>query len=753
MRMLEFTIYTADCAGNSGNCLYPNKMCIKDKASFSQATRMDHVTAKYKGHYRSKDNFEEADCIPFDCDNDHSENPSDWMTPLDIALSIPSVVFSASYSRSHNQPKGNKSARPRFHVFFPIPKVTDEETYATMKRQIATAFPYYDANAIDSARFLYGNDSGEVEFYEGYQTILEFLENDAFAELDAATDEISEGSRNSTMSHIAGKIIKRFGNTDEAYQLFLQKAEFCNPPLPDRELQIIWRSAAKFGNKVSTQEGYIPPEQYNSDCRLQPEDFSDVGQAMVLAKEYKDTLRYSPSTDYMVYNGSFWEESKPKSQGISQDLTERQLEEAEIEMQKAMAELVKNGGMEILVSVGGKKATQMFNKVQAHTFELYEEAMAYKKYAIKRRDSKAIASTLKEARPMLEVEQRTLDADEFLLNTPSLTFDLRQGLQFPIEHSPEHFITKQTTVDPSNDGADIWAEALNTFFMSDTDLIKYVQRMVGLSAIGKVYVEALIIAYGEGRNGKSTFWNVIARVLGTYSGNISADMLTVGCRRNVKPELAEAKGKRMLIAAELEEGMRLNTANVKQLCSTDEIYAEKKYKDPFSYIPTHTLVLYTNHLPKVGAIDKGTWRRLIVIPFDAKIEGSADIKNYADYLFDKAGGAILSWVIEGARKVIEDNYKIDPPQKVRDAIEHYKESNDWLAYFLSERCELDSTYVAKSGEVYNEYRIFCTQVGEFTRSTTDFYTALETLGFERYRDRKGRYVKGLRLRSDFIEEV
>ena len=310
----------------------------------------------------------------------------------------------------------------------------------------------------------------------------------------------------------------------------------------------------------------------------------------------------------------------------------------------------------------------------------------------------------------------------------------------------------QTTVDPSSDGADIWAAALDTFFLKDTDLIDYVQRMVGLSAIGKVYVEALIIAYGEGRNGKSTFWNVIARVLGTYSGNISADMLTVGCRRNVKPELAEAKGKRMLIAAELEEGMRLNTANVKQLCSTDEIYAEKKYKDPFSYTPTHTLVLYTNHLPKVGAIDKGTWRRLIVIPFDAKIEGSADIKNYADYLFDKAGGAILTWVIEGAKKVIADNYKIDPPQKVRDAIEHYKESNDWLSYFLSERCELDPAYVAKSSEVYNEYRIFCTQVGEFTRSTTDFYTALETVGFERYRDRKGRYIKGLRLKTEFMEE-
>ena len=750
--MLNFTIYTADCIGNSGNCLYPNKMVVTDKESFIKATKMDHVTAKYKGNYRSKDNFESSDCIPLDCDNDHSDNPDEWVTPLDIALEIPGVAFAVSYSRHHNLPKGDKSARPRFHIFFPIEIVSDEQEYADMKRRIADAFPYYDTNALDSARFLYGNDSDEVEFYEGIKTIVDFLEEDEFADFDASLEQVPEGKRNSTMSHIAGKIIKRYGNTEEAYRLFLKKAEFCDPPLPDSELKVIWRSASKFGNKVSNQEGYIPPEQYNSDCQLKPDDFSDVGQAIVLAREYQAILRYSPSTDFMVYNGSFWEESKPKSQGVSQKLTERQLAEAEAEMKKAMDELVKNGGMEILVSVGPKKAVQMFDRQQAHAFEMYESAETYKKYAIKRRDSKYITSTLKEARPMLEVEQRNLDADEFMLNTPTLTYDLRQGIKFPMEHSPEHLITKQTTVAPSSDGADIWAAALDTFFLKDTDLIDYVQRMVGLSAIGKVYVEALIIAYGEGRNGKSTFWNVIARVLGTYSGNISADMLTVGCRRNVKPELAEAKGKRMLIAAELEEGMRLNTANVKQLCSTDEIYAEKKYKDPFSYTPTHTLVLYTNHLPKVGAIDKGTWRRLIVIPFDAKIEGSADIKNYADYLFEKAGGAILTWVIEGAKKVIADNYKVEPPKKVRDAIEHYKESNDWLSYFLSERCELDPSYVSKSSEVYNEYRIFCTQVGEFTRSTTDFYTALESVGFERYRDRKGRYIKGLRLKTDFMEE-
>ena len=91
--------------------------------------------------------------------------------------------------------------------------------------------------------------------------------------------------------------------------------------------------------------------------------------------------------------------------------------------------------------------------------------------------------------------------------------------------------------------------------------------------------------------------------------------------------MAELKGKRFVIAAELEDGMRLSTSVVKKLCSTDEIAAEQKYKNPFKYRPSHTLVLYTNHLPRVGVSDDGTWRRLIVIPFNAKIEGDSEMEG------------------------------------------------------------------------------------------------------------------------------
>ncbi|EAE9683747.1 DNA primase [Listeria monocytogenes] len=747
--MINFTLYTANSVGNEKNSLFPTKAVITDKASLIQAVQFDHVTAEYKNNYRKSDNFIQSDVIPLDCDNDHSDNPSDWVTSLDVAMQFPDVAFAVTYSRNHNKVKGDKAARPRFHVYFPIEPVTDKDEYVRLKQQINEAFPYFDDNAMDAARLIFGTSNTDVEIYEGSKRITDVLSEDLFADWENSLSEISEGSRNSTMSHIAGKLIKRYGAKKETYELFLEQAEKCNPPLPDEELKTIWNSAVNFGAKVKQQEGYIPPEQYNKDTELEPTDYSDVGQATVLAREYECKLRYSPSTDYIVYNGSYWEESAPKSQAVAQDLTERQLEEAETAIAKQTQEMVKNGAFAILASIGSKKAVTMFNKVQAHSYELFEAAQAYKKYAVKRRDDKYLSSALKVARPMLEIEQRILDVNEFLLNTPSATYDLRTGATQ--EHKAEDYITKQTECDPCSDNEQVWLDALNTIFVGDQELIDYVQMIVGLAAIGKVYVEALIISYGEGRNGKSTFWNVISRVLGNYSGSISADILTSQIRRNVKPELAEAKGKRLLIAAELEEGMRLNTSNIKQLCSTDEIAAEKKYKDPFKYVPTHTLVLYTNHLPKVGAIDKGTWRRLIVIPFLATIEGNKDIKNYADYLFENAGGAILQWIIEGAKKVIAANYHLPLPVVVDEALKQYKSDNDWLGHFMDECCEVDKTYTQKSGELYTEYRAFCMRNGEYARSAGDFYTALESEGITRRRSKKGVTVYGLKLASEFLD--
>ena len=750
-----FTIYYSDVTGLPSNCNYPHKKEVIDEASLKEAISHDYVCAEYKNSYRSGDNFIGSNCLPVDCDNDHSDNPEDWVTPNDVIQAFPNVSFAIHYSRSNNKAKNGKTARPKFHVLFPIDYETDATKYKEIKQKVNSIFPYFDSNALDAARFFFGTKEGKVEIYQGDMNLTQYLNAYDFeeAEMNRIPDGfvIKEGSRNSTLSHFAGRVIKKYGDTEKAYEVFMEKAALCDPPLEDEELITIWNSAKKFYKKLSSQEGYVDPEQYNQEFNLEPLDYSDVGQATVLAREYEKQLRYSPSTDFLVYNGSYWEESRSKAQAISQELTTKQLEEAEIGIKKLTDLMLKNGAWDILVSVGPKKAVDLFDEEQKRVFKEYEAVTAYRKYAIKRRDSKYIYASLKEVSPMVEIKQDKLDNDEFLLNTPTATYDLRFGVDKKHEHSAEDYITKQTTIDPSNVGEDIWKAALNTFFCDDKDLIDYVQEVAGLAAIGKVHLEGLIIAYGGGRNGKSTFWNTISKILGTYSGNMSADTLTVGCKRNVKPEMAEIKGKRLVIAAELEEGMRFNTSNIKQLCSTDEIYAEKKYKEPFKFEPTHTLVLYTNHLPKVGAIDEGTWRRLIVIPFNAKIEGSSDIKNYADYLYENSGGAILKWIMEGAKRVIDNGYHLTQPSVVKDAIKKYKENNDWFSQFLDECCEVGDFFSEKSGDVYSAYRDYCMRVGDYIRSTTDFYTALESAGFKRKRTSTARVISGLKLKSEFLE--
>lgn len=506
---MRFTLYRSNCLEVPENCTYPHKVEVTGKDSLIEAVKHDYVCAEYQGNYRSNDNFIGSDCLPVDCDNDHSDDPEEWVYPSDVATAFPSVAFAVHYSRNHMKTKGGKAARPKFHVFFAIDRVTEPGQYSEMKKLVNTIFPYFDTKALDAARFFFGTKEPEVEIFDGPMTLTTFLADDDFdANMDSGSYGdivIPEGSRNATLSHYAGRILKRFGNTDEAHKHFAEVAACCQPPLEQSELDSIWRSAQRFYGKVAAQEGYIPPEQYNQDLQLKPSDYSDVGQATVLAREYEGKLRYSPSTDFLVYNCRFWEESKPKAQAVAQELTTRQLEEAETEIKKATDEMMKNGAWELLASMGPKKAAMAFSSEQARSFQKYENATTYRNYAIKRRDSKYITAALKEAHPMVEIDQRQLDADEFLLNTPSATYDLRIGLPSAHEHTPADFITKQTTVDPSDEGMDIWQDALETFFCGDNELIDYVQEIAGLSAIGKVCVEGLIIAYGEGRNGKSTF--------------------------------------------------------------------------------------------------------------------------------------------------------------------------------------------------------------------------------------------------------
>ena len=364
-----FTLFSADFIGNPGNCSYPHKTVVMNTDSMKAAVGHDYVCAEYKNHYRNSDNFLSADCLPVDCDNDHSEDPKDWITPADVLEAFPGVSLAIHYSRFNQREKNGKLARPKFHVLFPIDRVTDAALYSDMKKLVNSIFPYFDTKALDAARFFFGTQEPNVELYPGRMNLTEFLNDDEFdADLPGGHEKdvvIPEGSRNATMSRFAGIVIKKYGDTEKAYQSFLEKAATCVPPLDSSELNTIWHSAQRFYSKISREDGYVPPEIYNDENSYKPEDFSDVGQAEVLSKYFANELRYSPATHFIRYSEHYWQETEPGAQAVAHELTRRQLAEANRNMMEALQKLKNCGAQEILDNTSPPRPTRALPSADA----------------------------------------------------------------------------------------------------------------------------------------------------------------------------------------------------------------------------------------------------------------------------------------------------------------------------------------------------------------------------------------------------
>lgn len=267
---MGLTIYSSDCSGVAANCYYKRKNLVSDEETLKRAVCRDYVCAEYRNAYRNNKNFIKSNCLALDVDNDKSDNPEDWILPKDIIEHFDGVTIGFHFSRHNMTDKPyvdrvtgevvrSVTARPRYHVFFEIDTEYDYEQYKRMKEKTISEFPCFDRNAADAARFFFGTDNADVIYHQGTKTLNEWFDEENF---DESLSTIKVGTRNSTLSHFAGRVLKRYGNTEQAYCCFIEKNEQCEPPLDNEELNTIWKSALKFYSRVSGNPDYIPPEQY-----------------------------------------------------------------------------------------------------------------------------------------------------------------------------------------------------------------------------------------------------------------------------------------------------------------------------------------------------------------------------------------------------------------------------------------------------------------------------------------------------------
>ncbi|UQU67343.1 phage/plasmid primase, P4 family [Couchioplanes caeruleus] len=317
--------------------------------------------------------------------------------------------------------------------------------------------------------------------------------------------------------------------------------------------------------------------------------------------------------------------------------------------------------------------------------------------------------------PAVTVSLTALDARPYELNTPAGVVDLRTGEVRGAD--PELLHTRSTAVAPDFERpSDVFDTFLHDTFGDDAELAGYVQRLIGVSAIGCVLEQLLPFAVGPGANGKSTLLEAAMHALGRgddgYARAGSSEMLMVRKHAEHPAELAQLSGARLVVCAELDEGQRFAEARVKQLTGRDSLSARFMRRDWFTFEPSHTLWLLGNHLPAARAGGPAFWRRIRVLPFNRVVPPQRQDKKLGERLAQDAP-AVLAWIIAGAAAYHQGGLR--EPASVSSATEAYARDQDTVGRFVDEQCHRQpgSAGVRTAVSVLRDaYERWCEQLGE-----------------------------------------
>ena len=356
------------------------------------------------------------------------------------------------------------------------------------------------------------------------------------------------------------------------------------------------------------------------------------------------------------------------------------------------------------------------------------------------------ALTLAATEPEIAIKPDRLDAHPYLLNCRNGVIDLQTGER--LKHDPALLLTKMAgaTYEPDAEGAE-FGKFLERIQPGE-DMRLFIRRLLGLSLEGKVTAHILPIFYGDGANGKSTLTDAVMNALGDYADAADPDLLRARTFDAHPTGVADLFGLRLALVHETDSGHRLAEGTVKRLTGGDRLKARRMREDFWSFEPSHTFVMLTNHKPLVGGTDEGIWRRLRLVPFEVVIPAGERDEDLAGKLAEEAG-AILAWLVAGYLDWRKNG--LAEPDKVTEATQAYRADSDPLGRFLADKCDRGTSFSARSSHLFAAYEKWCTAEREDAGTPRSFGDAMKAKGFESYRS-NGMHWRGIGLQTEGDEE-
>lgn len=470
------------------------------------------------------------------------------------------------------------------------------------------------------------------------------------------------------------------------------------PTMDDTRIAIGMFKGDKFGRQDAPKNSY---------------DMTDTGNAQRLRDRFRGGIRYSYTRrKWMYWTGKVW----------CYDET------GEI---KKLADII----IEEL-------------KAEAFREEDEDERERKLKFAMRTGNSNSKTNMIKETEHLDGVPVLLDDLDSYVdyLNAQNGVVNLRNGELVP--HDPNFMMTKICACDydaSSNKKPERWLKFLDEVCNGDKDLVRYLQKCVGYSLTGSVKEQCAFFLYGLGNNGKSTFLETIADMLGDYSANAQPDTIMMKRFDNgAGSDIARLRSSRMVTTEEPTEGVRLNEGLVKQLTGGGKVTCRFLYGDEFEYAPEFKIWVATNHKPIIHGTDVGIWRRIRLIPFEVNIPADK-VDKQLKYKFREELPQILRWAVEGC--ILYRKEGLELPACVQASTAEYKAEMDLIATFMDACVVIDYTAVdgIPANDVYSIYTEWARANNEYVMTSRKFFGEFAKRTPEKKRISSGIVYQKIRL--------
>lgn len=418
-----------------------------------------------------------------------------------------------------------------------------------------------------------------------------------------------------------------------------------------------------------------------------------------IARRYADfgpVLRFSPTLGWFHWGDGVWSEaSKEKARQVVRLFLTDQLEYFE----EAAKWVHKNMCDEDSCDSEHSQMDYYIGKL-----EKYEAS----------RNMSGLMTELATQTKILVDDPALFDSYPHLLNTPNGVVDLRDGTLHPA--NPDWLMTRMTGAKyiPGATHAD-WTQALDALSELSEETNEWMQRYLGSGCSGHTLADSLnVFLHGNGANGKSTVIGGVDTALGNYAGIVPDAALQAGSGYEQAVAMLAFRGLRFALLEETTDDMRLATTAIKKLSSGNEVNARMLGKGNVTFPASHTLAIATNHTPYVREADKGTWRRLVLVPFakDYTAEPTFD-SEIRERLIEGADGraeAVLAWLVAGCVEWYKSGRKLTPlPAELQNATNEWREDTDLLGQFINEALKVtgvSSDRTAKA-DMYTDFEFWC----------------------------------------------